>query len=46
MGRKKIYLSDEEKKQAQRRWNNDYYIRNKIKLDKYAKERYSKNKNM
>lgn len=40
MGRYKRYITDEEKKEAKRRWNHEYYMRNKKRLDKRAKERY------
>ena len=32
MGRKKIYITEEERKEAQRRWNMEYYERNKEKM--------------
>ena len=40
MGRKKIYNTDKEKKEAQRQWQMDHYERNKAKILKKAKERY------
>ena len=46
MGRLKKYGTDEEKKQAQRKWNREYYRRNKEKLDKYAKKNYQDKKSL
>ena len=40
MGRKKLYNTKEEKKEAQRKWQMDHYERNKAKILKKAKERY------
>ncbi len=40
MGRKKIYNTEEERKEAQRKWQMDHYERNKSKILKKAKERY------
>ena len=40
MGRKKIYNTEEERKEAQRQWQMDHYERNKAKILKKAKERY------
>jgi len=40
MGRKKIYHTEEERLEAQRKWQMDHYERNKFKILKKAKERY------
>ena len=40
MGRKKIYYTEEERLEAQRKWQMDQYERNKAKILKKAKERY------
>jgi len=40
MGRKKLYYTEEERKEAQRKWQMDHYERNKAKILKKAKERY------
>jgi hypothetical protein len=40
MGRKKIYYTKKEKKEAQRKWQMDHYERNKAKILRKAKERY------
>jgi len=40
MGRKKIYNTDKEKKEAQRKWQMDHYERNKANILMKAKERY------
>ena len=40
MGRKKKYLSEEERIEAQKRWNMEYYERNKEVIRKKALERY------
>ena len=40
MGRKKIYYTEEERLEAQRKWQMDHYERNKSKILKKAKERY------
>ena len=40
MGRKKIYNTEEERLEAQRKWQMDHYDRNKAKILKKAKERY------
>ena len=46
MGRLKKYVTEEERKEAQRKWNREYYKRNKDKLDNYAKEKYKSRKKM
>ena len=40
MGRKKKYHTEEERLEAQRKWQMDHYERNKAKILKKAKERY------
>ncbi len=40
MGRKKKYYTEEERKEAQRKWQMDHYERNKERILKKAKERY------
>ena len=40
MGRKNIYHSEEERLEAQRKWQMDHYERNKSKILRKAKERY------
>jgi hypothetical protein len=40
MGRKKKYYTEEEKLEAQRKWQMDHYERNKTEILKKAKERY------
>ena len=40
MGRKRLYNTEEERKEAQRKWQMDHYERNKAKILKKAKERY------
>jgi hypothetical protein len=40
MGRKKKYLTEEDKKLAQQRWVREYYARNREKLNKKAKDGY------
>ena len=40
MGRKKIYHTEEERIEAQRKWQMDHYERNKSKILRKAKERY------
>jgi hypothetical protein len=45
MGRKRKYLTEDEKNEAQRRWMMEHYHRNKEKLKIKALERYYKKKN-
>jgi hypothetical protein len=45
MGRRKKYLTKEEKDEAQRRWWMEHYERNKEFLRKKSLDRYYKNKN-
>lgn len=40
MGRKKKYNTEEDKLEAQRRWNMEYYHRNKEILKENARKRY------
>jgi hypothetical protein len=40
MGRLKKYSTEEEKKDAQKKWANQYYYRNKEKINKRAMEKY------
>ena len=40
MGRKRIYKTQDEKLEAQRRWNMEYYERNSEQLKKEARDRY------
>ena len=40
MGRLKKYSSEEEKKEAQKKWASEYYYRNKEKINKKAMEKY------
>jgi hypothetical protein len=40
MGRLKKYSTEEEKKEAQKKWANEYYHRNKEKINKRAMEKY------
>jgi hypothetical protein len=40
MGRKKKYNTEEEQLEAQRRWNMEYYHRNKEKLKEKGRKRY------
>ena len=46
MGRQKKYNSEEERKEAQRRWSMEYYYRNRAVLQAKARERYRKKKEM
>jgi hypothetical protein len=40
MGRNKKYLSEEQKKEAQRKWSQNYYVKNKKQIDEKARARY------
>ena len=40
MGRKKKYYTEEERLEAQRKWQMDHYERNKVDILKKARERY------
>ena len=40
MGRNKIYTPEEQTRQAQRKWQAEYYLRNKESIKKKARDRY------
>jgi hypothetical protein len=40
MGRLKKYSTEDEKKEAQKKWASEYYYRNKEKINKKAMEKY------
>jgi hypothetical protein len=40
MGRKKKYNTEEERKNAQRKWNREYYNKNKEKINAHRMEVY------
>ena len=44
MGRKRKYLTEEERVQAQREWNRKYYTKNKEKLNMKQMEKYYEGK--
>ena len=44
MGRKRKYYSEEERKEAQRKWQMEHYQRNKDKILKKARDTYKKKK--
>ena len=44
MGRKKKYFTAKEKKEAQRKWQMDYYYRNKDIILKKMKDKYRQKK--
>ena len=44
MGRKRKYHSEEERKEAQRKWQMEHYQRNKDKILKKARYNYKKKK--
>jgi len=46
MGRRRKYNSEEERKEAQRKWSMDYYKRNRAVLQAKARERYRKKRQM
>ena len=46
MGRQKKYNSEEERKEAQRKWSMEYYYRNRAVLQAKARERYRRKKTM
>ena len=46
MGRKRKYISEKDKKEAQRRWSMEYYERNRTTLQAKARERYRRKKQM
>ena len=44
MGRKRKYQTEEEKRDAQRKWQMEHYERNKDKILKKARDTYKKKK--
>ena len=44
MGRKRKYQTEEEKREAQRKWQMEHYERNKDKILKKARDNYKKKK--
>jgi|TARA_B100001059_G_C17263884_1_gene300287 ABC-type amino acid transport substrate-binding protein len=46
MGRKRKYISEEERREAQRKWSMEYYHRNRVVLQAKARERYRRKKQM
>jgi len=46
MGRHRKYNSEEERKEAQRKWSMDYYKKNRSVLQAKARERYRKKRQM
>ena len=42
MGRLKKYKTEKDRLDAQRKWNREYYWRNKEKIDEQSRERYRK----
>jgi|TARA_B100000214_G_scaffold358283_1_gene318658 hypothetical protein len=44
MGRRRIYLTKDEKQKAQRRWQMEHYWRNSEQIKKKARERYRNKK--
>ena len=44
MGRKRKYQTEEEKRDAQRKWQMEHYERNKDRILKKAKDTYKKKK--
>ena len=44
MGRKKKYYTEEERLEAQRKWQMDHYDRNKKEILQKAKKRYQRKK--
>ena len=46
MGRKRKYSTEEERREAQRKWSMDYYRRNRAVLQEKARDRYSRKKQM
>ena len=46
MGRKRIYNTVTERKEAQRKWSMDYYYKNRAILQANARERYRRKKQM
>ena len=46
MGRKRKYTSEQQRKEAQRKWSMDYYYKNRAILQAKARERYRRKKQM
>ena len=46
MGRKRKYTSEQQRKEAQRKWSMEYYQRNRAVLQAKARERYRRKKQM
>ena len=46
MGRKRKYTSEQQRKEAQRKWSMEYYHRNRATLQAKARERYRRKKQM
>ena len=44
MGRKRKYYTEKERREAQRKWQMEHYLRNKEEIKQKAKERYRKKK--
>jgi hypothetical protein len=44
MGRRSKYKTEEERKEAQRKWNREYYHRNKDKINSQRMEKYYEGK--
>jgi len=44
MGRKRKYYTEEERREAQRKWAREYYYRNKDKINKKAMDKYYEKK--
>ena len=44
MGRKRKYKTEKERRDAQRRWQMEHYLRNKEKIKQKARERYRQKK--
>ena len=44
MGRKRKYHTEKERREAQRKWQMDHYLRNKEKIKQKARERYREQK--
>ena len=46
MGRQRKYNSEEERKEAQRRWSMEYYYKNRAVLQAKARQRYRRKRTM
>ena len=44
MGRKRKYHTEKERREAQRKWQMEHYLRNKEKIKEKARERYRQKK--